>query len=361
MSAAVLLSALGGFLLSLLGGCASTEELPASRHDVGTPPPAPASPAGRDEGEQASLQQALHRTIEALRKRPGSEPQLAVLLAFQDSLQATGNPDGNTLAAACAPEDPHEVLVTGYYEPALEGSLRQEGPYQYPLYAPPLDLRPGEPFHTRQAIDGEGALKGRGLEIAWLADPLEAYLLHVQGSGRLRLPDGRAVRVAYAGNNSRPYTSIGRVLVEEGQMALEEATLPAIRSYLKRHPEDRDRLLWQNERYIFFRLTEQDGPTGSLGAVLTPGRSVAVDPEVYPLGGLALLETEIPVVEGGRVTGWRPFKQIVLLQDTGAAIRGPGRVDLFMGSGPVAEAAAGVLRRPGRFSLLRVNTANDAD
>lgn len=328
------------------------------------------------EGEQAALEEALHHTIEALRKRPGSEPQLAALLAFLDTLQAAEYPDGN-MADAFTSEEPREVLVTGYYEPVLEGSLTQEGPFQYPLYALPPELQPGEPYHTREAIDGEGAIEGRGLELAWLADPFEAYLLHVQGSGRLRLPDGRTVRLAYAGHNGRPYTSLGRVLAEEGRMTPEEATLPAIRAYLNRHPEDRDRLLRQNERYIFFRLSsapspasggsggsdrgsgeDRDGPTGSLGAVLTPGRSVAVDPECYPLGSLALLETEVPVVAGGRVIGWRPFRQIVLLQDTGAAIKGPGRVDLYVGSGPEAEAAAGVLRRSGRLSLLRVPRAD---
>jgi membrane-bound lytic murein transglycosylase A len=333
------------------------------------PAPSPPIAAPIAEGEQAALEEALYHTIEALRKRPGSEPQLAALLAFQESLQTAEAPAWNILSDAFAPEEPREVLVTGYYEPVLEGSLTQEGPFHYPLYAPPPELRSGEAYHARQAIDGDGALKGRGLEIAWLTDPLEAYLLHVQGSGRLRLPDGRTARVAYAGHNGRPYTSIGRILVEEGRLALEEATLPVIRDYLRRHPEERDRLLRRNERYIFFRLTasssasggsdgDRDGPRGSLGAILTPGRSVAVDPEFYPLGSLALLETEVPVVEGGRMTGWRPFKQIVLLQDTGAAIKGSGRVDLFMGSGPEAEATAGVLRRPGRLSLLRIHHAD---
>ncbi|MBI5379486.1 MAG: MltA domain-containing protein [Nitrospirae bacterium] len=338
------------FLLSLLGGCASTEE-PLARRIPAPPPPIA-------EGEQAALEEALHHTIEALRKRPGSEPQLAELLAFQEIIGTAGDTAWTPPATGFFLEEPREVLVTGDYEPVLEGSLRQEGPFQYPLYAPSPELRTGEPYHTREAIDGEGALKGKGLELAWLADPFEAYLLHVQGSGRLRLPDDRTVRVAYAGSNGRPYTSVGRVLVEEGWMTLEETTLPAIRAYLARHPEERDRLLWRNERYIFFQLTEQDGPTGSLGAVLTPGRSVAVDPELYPLGSLALLVTEIPVVEGGRVTGWRPFRQIVLLQDTGAAIKGPGRVDLYVGSGPEAEAAAGVLRRSGRLSLIRIHHAD---
>lgn len=347
------------FLLALLGGCASTEELPEQK-----PPPPPSL---IDLGEQASLEEALRRAIEALRDRSGSESLLADLLAFREILRSAGeNSVRNDPSIGVFLEEPREVLVTGYYEPIFEGSLRKVGPFQYPLYAPPLDLRPGEPYHTREAIDGEGAIQGRGLEVAWLADPFEAFLLHVQGSGRLRLPDGRSARLAYAGNNGRPYTSIGRVLAEEGWMTPEEATLPAIRAHLQQHPEDRDRLLRRNDRYIFFRLSpasggsdeDEEGPTGSLGAVLTPGRSVAVDPDVYPLGSLALLETELPVVEGGQVTGWRPFREIVILQDTGAAIRGAGRVDLFLGSGPESEAAAGVLRQPGRLSLLRVHRAD---
>jgi len=209
------------------------------------------------------------------------------------------------------------------------------------------------PYHTRREIDRERALDGRGLELAWLDDPVGRYFLQVQGSGILLLEDGSKMRVGFAGANGKPYASIGRLLADDGALGEEHPTAPAIQAYLRAHPERRDDVLERNERYVFFRETA-DGPIGSLGVKLTAGRSIAVDPSLYPLGALAWVETQAPIVDAaGRATGRRPLHRLAIAQDTGAAIRGPGRVDVFFGTGAAAGLEAGSMSERGELYLLR--------
>jgi membrane-bound lytic murein transglycosylase A len=267
------------------------------------------------------------------------------------------------------------VLFTGYYEPLLEGSLERTGPYQYPIYGRPPDLLEIDlgafkeslrgkriigrlvghrvvPYFSRAQIDGQGALNGRGLELLWLRDPVDLFFLHIQGSGQILLPNGRRIHVNYAGTNGRPYRSIGRILIDQGAIPREQMSMQAIKAYLKAHPEEMEEILFANPSYVFFRIVKE-GPLGSLGVPVTPGRTIATDPRLFPRGGLAFIRARKPVTDGeGRILRWDRFSRFVLNQDSGGAIRGAGRVDLFCGSGPEAELTAGHLQHQGRLYFL---------
>lgn len=254
-------------------------------------------------------------------------------------------------------ESGDDPLFTGYYQPVLAASLVETDTYRYPLYGVPEGLgavngAEDPAAFSRREIDLLGKLAGGGYEIAWLKDPVDRFFLHIQGSGLLELTDGKKVYVNFAASNERPYTSIGSVLIEEGKLDAETMSMQSIRRYLAEYPHEMDELFARNERYIFFRINEE-GPLGSLGVSLTPGRSIAADPQVYPRASLAFIETEVPVLDAGnRLRGWRRTRRFVLNQDTGAAIRGPGRVDLYFGSGARAGAAAGFMNKPGRLYFL---------
>jgi membrane-bound lytic murein transglycosylase A len=183
----------------------------------------------------------------------------------------------------------------------------------------------------------------------WLDDPIDRFFLHIQGSGLVRLPGGTQLRVGYAADNGKPYQSIGKLLLDRGKLQPGNATSLGIRRYLKTHPQERDTILFHNSRYIFFKLVS-DGPLGSLGVPLTPGRSLAVDPAVYPLGGLAFIHTKRPLSNHDNQVTWKKFFRFVLLQDTGAAITGPARADLFWGH--AAESEAGLMAQRGQLYLL---------
>ena len=231
------------------------------------------------------------------------------------------------------------VLLTGYHEPILAGRRRRQGRFVLPILAMPQD--PG-PHPTRAAIDG-GVLANKGLEIFWVDDAIELFFLHIQGSGRLQLEDGRVIGVGYAGTNGRPYTAIGKVLVDLGEMPLGQATAPAIKAWLRANPTRVTSILHSNQRFVFFReiaVSEKSGPPGALGVALVPGRSVAVDSAVVPLGSVGLLEAPLP--------GGGTLRRAVVAMDRGAAIRGAGRIDLFLGAEPAAAELAGVLRARGR-------------
>jgi membrane-bound lytic murein transglycosylase A len=255
-----------------------------------------------------------------------------------------------------------ELLVTGYYLPVVEGSLSETPVYRYPIYRKPDDLTgvaprlSGEkisgPYLSRREIDILGALKGKGYEIAWVKDPVDLFFLHIQGSGLLRLADGRTLQLNYAASNGRPYTSIGKILLDEGKIAPEELSAPRVRRYLAEHFEASRALLARNERYIFFRFVE-GGPYGSLEVPLTPGRSVAAAAEYFPRGAPAFLASRLPVVDAaGTLAAWRPFSRFVVAQDSGAAIRGPARLDLYFGAGDEAGQAAGFMKSGGRVFIL---------
>jgi membrane-bound lytic murein transglycosylase A len=267
------------------------------------------------------------------------------------------------------------VLFTGYYEPVLEGRSKPDARFKYPLYRRPGDLvdvdlslfpaarsdarivgRVNEgrlvPYFSRDDIDGANKLAGRGLELAWLDDPVDVFFLQIQGSGQIVLEDGRTVRVQYDARNGWPYRSLGRAMVEKGIFKPGGASLQGIRDYLAQHPDQRQSWLNENPSYTFFRL-ETDGPFGNINVALTPGRSIATDARVFPKGALCLIRCVKPVVgKEGRIERWEPFTRFVLNQDTGGAIVGPGRVDLFWGAGPAAEAAAGNLQHGGELFFL---------
>ncbi len=272
---------------------------------------------------------------------------------------------------AVAAGDEADGLFTGYYEPELRGSRLPSAGYPVPLYRRPPDLVTVdladfradlegdalvghvvggrlEPYHARAEIDA-GALRGQGLELLWLADPIDAFFLQVQGSGRVRLSEGGRVGVGYAASNGRLYTAIGRILVERGALTKEAATMQTVRQWLRDHPDQATALMQMNARYIFFQEVEGDAPVGSLGVVLTPGRSLAVDAGLLPLGAPLWLDTTYP---SGTPEAGRPLRRLMVAQDTGSAIKGAVRGDIYWGSGEAALRYAGPMRQQGRYYLL---------
>lgn len=262
-----------------------------------------------------------------------------------------------------------EGLVTGYYEPLLSGSRTQDKKYRYPLYGVPDDLlvvdlgdqhpdlkgmrlrgrlqgRKVVPYYSRAEIErGDAAVRGR--ELLWVEDPVELFFLQVQGSGRVKLPDGEIVRVGFAEHNGHPYKSIGRVLIDRGELSADKASMQGIKQWAKQNPDMLTLLLQQNPAYVFFReLPGQDpGPIGALGVALTPGRSIAVDPAALPLGAPVFLSSTWPLSA-------RPLNRLMLAQDTGSAIKGAVRADFFWGFGDEAGALAGRMRQSARLWLL---------
>jgi membrane-bound lytic murein transglycosylase A len=233
-------------------------------------------------------------------------------------------------------------LITGYFEPEIEGALAPGGRYRVPLHALPAGAAP---WPTRAAIDA-GALDGTSV-IAWLADPIDAFFLHIQGSGRVRLDDGRVMRVGYAGTNGHPYVAIGRVLIAEGALAREDVSMQSIRAWLDANPGEARRVMHANSSYVFFRLLEGEGPIGTEGVALTPGRSVAVDRGFVPLGLPVWVDAPDPLEPGARI------RRLAIAQDTGGAIRGAVRADVFWGAGAEAAERAGRMREPGAIWVLQ--------
>jgi len=274
---------------------------------------------------------------------------------------------------ALAPDGSDTGLATGYYEPLLDGSRLRSERYRYPLYAPPDDLLTVDLSEVYPQLEGarvRGRLDGRrvvpywsradiesgkarlaGNELVFVDDPLQAFFLEVQGSGRIRLAEGGVMRLGYADQNGRPYRSIGRVLVERGALRDEDATMQGIQAWARAHPDELPALLDENPSYVFFREVPPDpnarvdGPIGTLGVPLAAGRAIAVDARSIPLGAPVFLATTRPGSD-------RPLRLLTLAQDTGGAIRGPLRVDLFWGSGEEAALQAGRMREPASLWLF---------
>jgi membrane-bound lytic murein transglycosylase A len=254
-----------------------------------------------------------------------------------------------------SPEGAAEGLITGYFEPLVEAQRQPRAAFRVPLHSPPDDLATRKPWWTRQQIESlpaaQAALRGR--ELAYVADPLDALLLQVQGSGRLALAEAngskRLVRVAYAGHNDQPYKSVGRWLIEQGELKAEQASWPAIRAWARANPRRVNELLWSNPRYVFFREEPlpdpQVGPRGAQAVPLTPGRSIAVDPLSIPYGTPVWLDSTEPLSN-------TPLRRVVMAQDTGSAITGAVRADYFWGWGEEAEAQAGRMKQPLRLWVL---------
>ncbi len=253
------------------------------------------------------------------------------------------------------------VAFTGYFEPTYSASRQPTEEYRYPLYALPSDFESWSlPHPTRrelEGVDGTGANSPlRGLELVWLRDRLEAFLVQVQGSARLQLTDGNVITVNYAGNTDYTYVGIGAELVRDGKMALEELTLQALQEYFQQHPSQLSDYLLRNNRFIFFRTTNGDPAMGFLKVPVTAERSIATDKSLMPPGALALIHTQIPTQNqnGSDLGEWeQPWvSRFVLDHDTGGAIKGPGRVDIFMGTGQVAGDRAGLINSTGQLYYL---------
>ena len=246
-------------------------------------------------------------------------------------------------------------LITGYFEPLIEASRVARGPYRVPLYSPPADLTTRNPYWTRQQLDTVPAAKAalHGRELAWVADPLDALILQIQGSGRLQLQEAngtqRLLRAAFAGHNNQPYKSVGRWLIEQGELRADQASWPAIKAWAQKNPQRLNELLWSNPRTVFFReeaLPDPSlGPRGAQGIPLTPGRSIAVDPQSIPYGTPVWVDTTEPLSS-------QPLQRLVMAQDTGSAIVGAVRADYFWGWGATAEQQAGRMKQPLRLWVL---------
>ena len=243
-------------------------------------------------------------------------------------------------------EDGEPMLFTGYYEPEIRGSLTQGGIYQHPIYAVPDDLVVGQPYATRRELDEGALLAGRGLEIAWLADPVDLFFLQVQGSGRVKLPDGGGIRVGYGGKNGREYSSVGLELVNRGIYESHQVSADVIRNWVRDNPEEGRELLWVNDSYVFFREVSEvpadKGPLGAMNRSITTMRSIAVDPSIVKLGAPVWIEKE----------GADPLTRLMIAQDTGSAIKGAQRADIFFGTGPEAGRDAGRIKDGGRIVVL---------
>lgn len=273
-------------------------------------------------------------------------------------------------------QDKKRMLFTGYYTPIVAARRTRSDEYSYPLYRKPAGYpaqrdavihvpasNRDSGFHlvstrqevllTRAQIDGGQILKDRNLEVAWLKDDLERYFLHIQGSGYLSFTDGTSEAVVFGGSNHLPYKSVGRQMMADGVITEGQGSMQGIKQYFRDHPEDVQKYLFQNHRYIFFDLAEGGAPRGSGGSELVGGRSIATDKSIYPAGGLAFIMSEKPVLNSANeFIGWEKFSRFVVDQDTGAAIRGPRRADLYFGVGDTAGAGAGRHYRQGKMFYL---------
>jgi membrane-bound lytic murein transglycosylase A len=289
----------------------------------------------------------------------------AALTAFLMTCDAIDGPDWQSLCAVAkdADDSPESAraffelfflpirigeppaLFTGYYEPELAGSPVRTPRFTTPIYSRPPDLVDGQVYHSRAVIEG-GILRGRGLEIAWLDDPVEAYFLQIQGSGRIVMPDGSVVRVGYAGRNGHAYQSVGQEMVRRGLRTIDQVSAQDIKSYVRANPAAGASMLNINPSYVFFRrlddLPASFGPIGAMGRSITPLRSVAIDPAFTPLGAPVWIEKDGPA----------PLRQLMIAQDTGGAIKGMQRADIYFGTGPAAGEAAGVVKDGGRMIVL---------
>ncbi|MFH1581586.1 MAG: MltA domain-containing protein [Pseudomonadota bacterium] len=267
------------------------------------------------------------------------------------------------------------VLFTGYYEPILEGSLKQSDEFSFPLYAWPDDLAvinlslfspefSGKkiigrcfkntvvPYYERREIELQGCLEDTAEPIAWVKDRVDLFFLQIQGSGKIYLNNGKTINVHYHTSNGRPYKSVGNYLIEKGKIPRSEMSMQKIRAYLRDNPKELDTILHYNPSYVFFKI-EDDGPLGCLDVKLTPGRSIALDRKIFPKAALAFIETKKPLIDGtGKIHIWKNYNRFVLNQDTGGAILGPGRADMFFGNGIYAKIAAGHMQHPGKLYFL---------
>lgn len=326
-------------------------------------------------------------------KKYGTGALLETLLELERLLSLEEDPTGSRslvgelrnkfdLYQSVGTDGKGRVVFSAYYMPLLPASLKTSEAYRYPLYKRPPDLaevnlaefdskwegqriigrfvaKEGRvvPFYSRDEIESHKALKGRGLELAWVKNKFDLLDLHIQGSGILQFPSGKKMLAKFAATNNLPYKSVGSVLIQSGAMAKEEMSHARLRRYFQEHPEAQDWVIAQNPRYTFFEvvpLPEDKEPFGTMGESLTPLRSVAVDPKIVPMGAVALMVVnEMPRVDAqGNLLAKSPETRLILCQDTGGAIKGPGRVDFYTGHGPQAKGIATNLWSEGRLFIL---------
>lgn len=266
------------------------------------------------------------------------------------------------------------VLFTGYYEPIMEGSLERTEEHRYPIYRTPDDVvvvnlgkfkekyknekiigrvknKELVPYFTREDIEKKGTLAGRNMELLWVNDPVDLFFMHIQGSGKVRLPDGRFIQLSYAQSNGHP-NRMTNYLLDKGKLSKREMTYKSVKKYLREHPEELSDIFNYNASYVFFRTVEE-GPVGALGLTLTAARSIATDLNLFPRGALAFIRLRKPIFDdNGNIKTWEYFSRFVLNQDTGGVIKGPGRVDLFCGTGSEAELFAGSMKEKGELYFL---------
>ncbi len=289
--------------------------------------------------------------------RPGNNTEAQYFFESRFIAYRVSNSRGNT------------GLITGYYEPVLRGAWAKDATFRYPLYSLPPDLISADlgrfddkwkeekiagrmngkqfvPYYSRSEIEN-GALLGRQLEILWVDDFVDSFFLHIQGSGRVVLPDGAHIRVGYAGRNGHRYTAVGRELVAKGVMTLDAVNMPSIRHWMEANPIAAQALMHKNKSFIFFHVLKGDGPVGSQGVVLTPRRSVAIDPKYWPLGSVVWIDTTEP---GTRPA--QPLRHLGVAQDSGSAIKGAVRADYFWGYGKHAGDKAGIMKKKVKLYML---------
>ncbi|MEN6317496.1 MAG: MltA domain-containing protein [Syntrophaceae bacterium] len=391
-------------IVSSIVGCAAKIEKPPEKS---LPPlvliPPEQEPFLLDDLNRESLLTAIERSLLYYEKTAGKDTYsiengritgkelTESLLAFRDILRSN---DSNGIKQkkirntfdvykATGRDNKGEVLFTGYYESVLEGSRERTDKYRYPIYGTPYDVigvnlskfnakykndkiigrvKNGEliPYFTRVDIEERGVLAGKNLELAWVSDPIDLFFMHIQGSGKIQLPDGRFLQVSYAQKNGHPNRMIGNYLLNKGKITKGESSHQSIIKYLRAHPEELSDILNYNESYIFFRIVE-NGPIGALGLTLTAGRSIATDLDLFPKGALAFIKLRKPIFDkNGHIESWETFSRFVLNQDTGGLIKGPGRVDLFCGTGTEAEMMAGSLKENGElYFLVKKNNRTD--
>jgi membrane-bound lytic murein transglycosylase A len=262
-------------------------------------------------------------------------------------------------------DDKGTVLFTGYYTPIFDGSLTRSERFAYPLYKQPADLVKGAkgeilgrrgpdgqigPYPSRRVLETAGSLEGQ--ELIWLGDPFEAYIAHVQGSAKIRLPDGSLKGVGYTASNGQEYKSLAKAMVEQGKISKEQMSLSAMIEYFKKHPDEVANLTQLNPRFVFF-MEAKGEPRGSLNEEVTSYRSIATDKTIFPPGGLTFISTELPYEKDGNITD-RPYSGFAFDQDTGGAIRAAGRCDVYMGQGEKAGKLAGRTYQEGRLYYLFV-------
>jgi membrane-bound lytic murein transglycosylase A len=317
---------------------------------------------GADNYTAAHIIRSLEHFLNFIEKKP----TLSALEEFIRSdylvYQSVGGKDG-------------QVLFTGYFEPILDGSKTESDEYPYPIYGEPEDLSVVDlslfspefkgkkivgrvegktfvPYYDREEIDEEGVLEGKAPVLAYLKDPVALCFLHIQGSGKVVFPDKRIINLKYHSKNGRPYRSIGQKLIDMGKITPAEMSMQKIYEYLHAHPEDISTVLNYNPSYVFFNISH-DGPFGAMNVKITPNRSLAIDRSLFPLSVLSFIEVKKPITDNsGKISDWTDCKRFMLNQDTGGAITGPARADIFWGNGAYAELAAGHLKHRGNLYVL---------